>query len=158
MGVLNDLLVRFENNEVRVLIKEADGSFNDAPDPVVINVEEGDRVRWSFVGRKLQILFGSNVPSNNNLRPSLEEPGSDIIENTPFATDTFTTEGGSPDFNENGAIFPDELLPLPKDFDGETEVEEKDFKYTINLTDLDGELHTLDPNVRRRRLRQRAND
>jgi hypothetical protein len=158
MGVLNDLLVRFENNEVRVLIKEADGSFSDAPDPIVINVEEGDRVRWSFVGSKLQILFGLNVPSSGNLLPSPEESGSEIIENTPFATDTFTTEGGSPDFNENGAIFPDELFPLAKDFDGETELEEKDFKYTINLTDLDGELHTLDPNIRRQRLRQRAND
>jgi len=38
MGVLNDLLVRFENNEVRVLIKEADGSFSDAPEPIVLNV------------------------------------------------------------------------------------------------------------------------
>lgn len=156
MGVLNDLLVRFENNEVRVLIKEADGSFSDAPEPIVLNVEEGDRVRWSFVGRRLQILFGSNVPSSNNLLP--EEPGTDIIENTPFATDTFTTEGGSADFNENGAIFPDQLLPLSRNFEGETELEEKDFKYTINLTDLDGELHTLDPNIRRQRLRKRTND
>jgi len=155
MGVLNDLLVRFEDNQVRVLIKLDDGTFTDAPEPVVINVDQGDRVRWSFIGLKLQILFGSNVPSGGNLAARPEDP---FIENTPFATDTFTTEGGSPDFNQNGAIFPDELIPLPRDLTGEVELEETDFKYTINLTDLDGVLHTLDPNIRRQRLRKKSND
>lgn len=163
MAILNDLLVKFEDNEVKVLIQRDDGSFVNAPDPIVLNVEDGDRIRWSFVGLKLEILFGSNVVSDGNF--ALPAAEVETIENTPFTTDTFlaATSGGfaadpegesGTDFNQNGAIFPPPIEPPPGNIVNHNDWEEDDFKYTINLTDVDGTLHTLDPHVRRRRLRR----
>ena len=158
MGVLNDLLVKFENEKVRVLLKAEDGSFEDAPDTIEINVEEGDRVRWSFVGMRLQILFGTNVPAEGSSLRAPEEPDL-AFENTPFSTDDFIAEGNSDDFTQNGAIFPEVIAPLSgaiASFEGEGQgtLEVHTFKYTINLTHLDGMLHTLDPHIRRVRLRR----
>ena len=173
MAILNDLLVKFEDNEVKVLVKLSDGSLVNAPDPIVLNIEDGDRIRWSFSGLKLEILFGSNVV-NSGLR-ALAESGSRVTENTPFTTDTFLAAGNGVvlsgdtlfnvaeneaapadglDFNLNGAIFPPPIEPPLGNIVSQDDWEEDDFKYTINLTDVDGVLHTLDPHVRRRRLRR----
>jgi len=150
MSTTIDLLVRAENNSIQVLWRE-EGELRVAPDIVELNAEEGDQVRWLFAGRDLQILFGANVSES---------------ENTPFTTDTFNAAGNDTNPDNNGAIASGPAQPPPwfvskpektnggPPFEsaasqGASEWVYEDFKYTINLTDLDGTLYTLDPDIRR---------
>lgn len=139
-----EVLVKIVDGKI-TLFKRVSGTDVLLEDPIELFAPDNDSLLWSFIGRRLDIVFGENVGGNLN---------------TPFTTNPPTAQGGSAQPEQNGAAQSGVIVYLasftPPDDPEEAKNLSDEFKYTINLIDLDGTAYTVDPRVRIWRWRRRS--